>query len=223
MLEKSRKMAKDKQLPEDDIAAELLLKDADDALRQDKLQALWAEWGSTIIGVALMLVFGTMIGVGWKNWRYNVHTSQTKSLIEAQSDVSGSYKGIANLVQAGQLAATQSPTLIYNQMVEAADAGLPREWDILAEWGTLRTAADLDSANKDDIADKMVTLSKKRGNPYAPVLLMEAAIIKGENGDTDSAISLLDEAQSHELTSNIEQLNTQIEAYRHLYEAERKS
>lgn len=216
-------MTKNKPTPEEDMAAELLLKDADDALRQDQLKALWDEWGSTIIGVALMVIFGTMIGVGWQSWRYSVHTSQTTALIEAQNTVSGSYKGIANLVQAGQLASAQTPAIIYNQMVEAADAGLPREWDILAEWGTLRAAADLDEADKGEIANQIITLSKKRGNPYAPALLMEAALLKGENGDAQSAITLLETALNHELTAAIPTLKNQIEAYLNLYKQENPS
>ena len=72
-------MAKNNTPTEDDLQAEMLLKEADEALHQEKMEALWKEWGQTIVGIALMIVFGTMLGVGWKNWRHNVHSTQTQT------------------------------------------------------------------------------------------------------------------------------------------------
>lgn len=217
---------KDNSIP-DDMDAQLLLKEADEALHNDKMHALWAEWGSTIIGMALMVIFGTMIGVGWQNWRASVHASQTSALISAQSnasvkndDLDGSYKGIAALMNAGKIATvTQTDTapLMIGLMQQAADAGLPKEWDILAQWGELRAQADLEEDKQSAIADKMEKLANKRNNPYAPLLLMESAILKVNSGDKDKAIALLTQAQDHELTQNNSPLQTQINNFLNLY------
>ena len=75
-------MAKNKTSPEFDIETDLLLKEADEALRQEKMEAMWKQWGQTIIGVALMVIFGTMLGVGWKNWRTSVYESRTQLILE---------------------------------------------------------------------------------------------------------------------------------------------
>lgn len=211
-------MADKDKTPEDDMAAELLLKEVDDAMRQDQLKALWDEWGSTIIGVALMVIFGTMIGVGWQSWQYKTHTAQTSALIQNNDGVSGSYKGIDALAKAGATAQLSTPSMMYDLMNTAAESGLPREWDILAEWGKLRAVADIDGNDKNQIADDMVKLSKKRGNPYTPALLMEAAILKG---NSDESISLLNQALKDERTSIIPQLKSQIETLIHLYETDR--
>lgn len=217
-------MAKKQKTPDEDMAAELLLKDADEALRQDQMKALWDEWGSTIIGVALMIIFGTMVGVGWKNWRYNVHTSQTTALIQNNPEaLSDSYKGISNLITAGQIASANTPAILYNMTNNAANAGLPREWDILAEWGALRAQADLPDTDKIDIAQTMETLSKKRKNPYAPAMMMEAAILYGNDGQNDKAITLLNDAQNHPLTSQNITLQNEIETLLTLYKSEVKS
>jgi len=211
-------MAEKNQTPEEDMAAEMLLKDADDALRQDQLKALWDEWGSTIIGVALMVIFGTMIGTGWQSWRHSVHTSQTSALINNAPDISGSYQGIDAMIKAGATAPVNTPSMMYNLMNTAAESGLPREWDILAEWGKLRAVADIEGNDKNQIADDMIKLSKKRGNPYTPALLMEAAILKG---NSEESLSLLNQALDDEKTSAVPQLKSQIETLIHLYETDR--
>ena len=211
-------MVKNKQTPEDDMAAEMLLKDADEALRQDRLQEIWGEWGSTIIGVALMIIFGTMLGVGWTNWRHSVHTHQTAALMNAKpQDISGSYKGIANLMNAGEIAKTQNPAILYELMNEAADSGLPRQWDILAQWGKYRAATDLPNTDLSDIAEKMEKLSKKRKNPYAPAIMMESAILYATADNKDKALSLLNRAKTHPSTSQNDVLKTQIEQLINFY------
>jgi len=211
-------MAEKNKTPEEDMAAELLLKDADDALRQDQLRALWDEWGSTIIGIALMVIFGTMIGTGWQSWRHSVHTSQTSALINNTADISGSYQGVDAMVKAGTTTSINTPSMMYNLMNTAASSGLPREWDILAEWGQLRAVADIEGNDKNKIANDMVKLSKKSGNPYTPALLMEAAILKG---NTKESMTLLINALEHEKTSAVPQLKSQIESVIHLYKADR--
>lgn len=205
---------------EQDLAAALLLKEADEDLRQEKLKNIWDEWGSTIIGVALMLVFGTMIGVGWQNWRYSVNSQQTEILLSPgmnqNAELSGDYAGIAALIQAGQLSegGADFASMINQQLSIAADAGLPREWDILAQWGAYRTKADaLGTGNEDDlitIANDMVSLADKRNHPYKPLILMEAAIIYAENGLVPEAIDTLARAKTNEMTLNNAMLMQQI-------------
>ena len=229
-------MAKNKEkqtpaTPEDDIAASLLLKEADDSLRQEKLDALWQEWGSTIIGVACMISLGTIIGVGWQKWRTISQASQTASLIEYQAttdsstiELKGSYKGIANMLAASELAIEEdaNPTEITKLLEEAADSNMPREWDILAEWGSLRTRADAatDIPVKLGVADDMATLADRRGNPYTPAILLEAALLKGENGEYADAVRLLEKAENDPLTEGIPTLQTRIQNFLQLYKTE---
>ena len=227
-MEKSIKMAKNKDnsIP-DNIEAQLLIKEADEELQKERLNALWEEWGSTIIGMALMIVFGTMIGVGWQNWRASVHASQTSALMASQTsapnqndNLDGTYKGMAALMNAGKIAqATQTDNaiLMIGLMEQAADAGLPKEWDILAQWGELRAQADLQEDAQSTIADKMQKLANKRNNPYAPVLLIESAVLKANAGDKDTAIDILETAKNHELSQNNDALMLQINNLINLY------
>jgi hypothetical protein len=219
-------MAKNKgkdtpQTPEEDMAAELLLKDADEALRQEQLKALWDEWGSTIIGVAFMVVFGTMIGVGWQSWRTSVNTAQTNFLLEAErgdaasvEQLYGSHAGLYYLIQSSQV---NDPSVIANNLERAGDAGLPREWDILAEWGRLRALADFEANDKNDLADDMMKLAKKRNNPFAPAMMVEASMLKYMAGDPDAAQDILNEAKAYKASANVPTLLQRIASLENLY------
>lgn len=230
-------MADKNQKPEHDMQTQILLKEADEALRQEKLELLWKEWGPTIVGIALMVVFGTMLGVGWKSWRASVHSQQTAMLISTQEkglavmtdgedELSGKYAGMAALIYAGDFAAASGSannpviaSLLHQKMVEADESGLPKRYDILAEWGRLRTEVDANpAADKQEIAANMEKLAAKRGNPYAPMIMVEAAMIYGIAEQNDKALSALDKAdnavapqenaQIRELINNLKTLYT---------------
>lgn len=227
---------KDNPTPEDEIAAELMLKDADEALQKEKLERLWEEWGSTVIGVALMIIFGTMIGVGWKNWRQSVHENQTAQLIQLQDkgaamvmleqdDLSGSYEAIAKMMAASEIAKTEGATphatsaMVYNLMIDASNAGLPRYYDIMAEWTKLRAQYDADKdAVKADIAENMIDLANRRKNPFEALILMEAGLIYGEDGQTHKAMESFEKAlEAKTMTPEVE---AQIREYMTIYSIE---
>lgn len=230
-------MAKTKQNPtqpnERDIAADLLLKEADDALRQDKMNAMWDEWGSTIIGVALMIILGTIIGVGWQKWQTARQIANTTSLIEFQnnpnstSELSGSYQGIANMLSVIGMASEEekNSTEITRLMEEAANTNLPKEWKILAEWGSLRSRADATvtgdieevRAINTALAEDMVQLANRSNNPYKPAILMEAGILYGENGQPQMAVTLLNQAKEAVNQSRMIDLEARINSYIQLY------
>ncbi len=219
-----------------DMAADLLLKEADEALRQDQMNAFWDEWGSTIIGVAAMIVLGTIIGVGWQKWKTAQRISNTSSLIMVQNnpdadvELKGSYRGIADMIEAARLASEENTnsTKITRLLDDAANTKLPSEWKILAEWGALRSRSDAaETADTNEIrdmnialADDMISLAKKRNNPYSAAILMEAGVLYGENGDPQTAVRLLQEAKNDETASAIADLSDRIDSYLHLYTME---
>ncbi|PCI00591.1 MAG: hypothetical protein COB76_03220 [Alphaproteobacteria bacterium] len=230
-------MADKPSSPQEDTEAELLLKEASDALQQERLDNLWKEWGSTIIGVALMLVFGTMMGVGWKNWRADVNTDQTTTLIESQdkgtvgldiakeNGISGSHKGLMNIITAADLitnADTNTQKIISNMMSDAEDAGLPDQYEAIASWTKLRVQSDIEEAleEKIKIADEMIELAGEKNNPYAPAILVEAATLYGENGNKEKALEILKAAQFHEITDKNTALSGLIKKLIHLYTLE---
>lgn len=227
-------MANQTSTPDDDIQTQILLKEADEALRQERLEALWKQWGQTIVGIALMLVFGTMIGVGWRNWRESVHAEQTQALLEAQDQglfgltqaenegIDGEYKGLASILVAGQLSrdtdTDQTPT-IHTLMKQATETGLENDIQAVAEWTKLRIEANqaTDAATSIAIADQMIELAEERGNPYRPSILVEAATLYGENGQPQKALDVLKDASADDITETQPSLQTMIDQLTHLY------
>jgi hypothetical protein len=235
----AKKQKDEKPDLQDDLEAALLLKDADEALRQERMEALWREWGSTIIGVALMIVFGTMLGVGWKSWRSSVHQGQTAQIIDAsetgvagllasKDELSGHYGGVAALLAAGNIAnQTEEQTLstakiIHDLMVDADKAGLPRQYDILARWGQLRTKADIEDSIdiRLETADEMMNLADKRGNPYQTLMMVEAAVIYGENGQATRAVEILNDVSEMNATNADDGLTDMVNTLTRLYETD---
>jgi predicted negative regulator of RcsB-dependent stress response len=227
---------KNDKTPEDDMAAELLLKEADDSLRQEELQKLWKEWGATIIGVALMVVFGTMIGVGWKSWRTSVYEGQTQALMTMQQkgpaalatqggELSGSYDAIAKMIAAGQLANTDgapsqvTSSTIHNLMVDANDGGLPKYYDVMAQWTKLRTRFD---ATKDDdkqsIIEDMLDAADSRNNPFSVVMNVEGAMMYASMNAYDKALDVLNGLDDAQLET-VPSLKSEVESYRQIYQA----
>jgi hypothetical protein len=227
---------KNKSTPEEDMAAELLLKEADDTLRQEELQKLWEEWGATIIGVALMVVFGTMIGVGWKSWRTSVYESQTQALITMQQkgpaslamqgdELSVSYDAIAKMIAAGQLANTDgapsqvTSSTIHNLMVDASDGGLPQYYDIMAEWAKLRTRFD---ATKNDgrheTVEEMLDMADNRNNPFSVIMAVEGAMMYASMESYDKALDVLDDLDDESLDT-VPSLKSEVDSYRQIYQA----
>lgn len=227
-------MAKNKTLPETDMATELLLKEADEALRQEKMEAMWKEWGQTIVGVALMVIFGTMLGVGWKNWRNSVHESSTQALIMTQAesspmaieeanDLSGAHKGIADLLTASALVTNDmdvdTQNSILMMMQDAEDTGLPAKWDVIATWTKLRIEANTAQTADKKIAaaDGMIKAAESDNNPYAPLMLAEAAGLYGENGNPQRALEVLAQAKDMPTAAKTPAMANLITKLTHLY------
>lgn len=231
-------MAKEKQKPslQEDLEAEMLLKEADEALRQDKLDALWQEWGGTLIGIALMLVFGTMMGVGWKNWRHSVNAEQTAALVNAQGKgvfglsiaesegIENDHKGIMHLLVAGEITSgddvpSETWIIVKDMMKKAADKGLPTHLESIALWTTMRIQANNEETPeaKTKVAEDMITLADDRDNPYTPAIMIEAATLYGENENPQKALDILSQAETHDATEKNFALRELIQKLKHLY------
>ena len=213
------------------MAAQLLLKEVEESMSQENLKAFWDEWGSTIIGVALMVILGTIVGVGWQSWRNTVYEGQTTELIRTQTDLSmptdnlkGEYRGIAAMMSAASLAESEGTSpVIAGLMQEAANSGMPHQWEILAEWNNLRALTATEGTDKLQIARDMADLGNSRNNPYQSLILMEAGILAGENGDSNAANQYLNQAMETQAAKDMPNLQSQIQNYLSLYETDATS
>ncbi len=60
-----------------------LIHEVEESLRQERLQAMWREYGPYVIGGAVLAVLFTALSAGWRSHEYHINTSQTAAVIEA--------------------------------------------------------------------------------------------------------------------------------------------
>jgi hypothetical protein len=60
-----------------------LIHEVEESLRQERLQAMWREYGPYIIGGAILAVLFTALSAGWRSHEYRINTAQTAAVIEA--------------------------------------------------------------------------------------------------------------------------------------------
>jgi hypothetical protein len=60
-----------------------LIHEVEESFRQERLQAMWREYGPYVIGGAIMAVLFTAVAAGWRNHEYRINTTQTAAVIEA--------------------------------------------------------------------------------------------------------------------------------------------
>ncbi|MCR6631565.1 MAG: tetratricopeptide repeat protein [Magnetospirillum sp.] len=88
----------------DDASAELLIREVDEELRQERLQFLWKKHGSLAVGVAVALVLAVAGWQGWNAW-------QTRARAQSGTDFSAALQALHQgnreqaLAQLGKVAA----------------------------------------------------------------------------------------------------------------------
>lgn len=172
-----------------DLRTEHLLRDAAEELRRENLHKLWKEWGSTIIGMCIMLVVGTAIGVMWREWQSSKSERSTAALYQIESqgapvpmmagEMRDNHLAMAWLAHAARIS-PDNKTELQQAYQFAADAG-DSDWAWLGAWNALRVEMDNEQADAQDLINKFEQLAKdgaKHG--YASLAWIDAAILAGE-------------------------------------------
>ena len=62
-----------------------LIHEVEESLRQERLQAMWREYGPYVIGGAILAVLFTAASSAWRSHEYRINTTQTAAVIEAMT------------------------------------------------------------------------------------------------------------------------------------------
>lgn len=106
-----------------------IFREVDEALREDRVKAIWNRHGTLIIAGAVAIVLATAAFVGWRSYSQSQAQSQTKALVDAQQQA---------------VADPQNAASIYAAV--AADSSADR--GALAR--LLEARADLDAGKRDE-------------------------------------------------------------------------
>lgn len=216
---------------EADVRSELLIRDAEEALQRERLQQFWKAWGSTLIGMAVMLVVGTGVGVAWREWRQSDNEKSTAVLLDVVSDsttpmsdelardMSGNHAAIAWLSQVD----AAKPGTLADLYENAARSGDDTVWGWLARWNTLRLRMDNPAEDsKKLIGDYEDLANDMKGSPLSALAWADAAIIAGER-EKDPATALEYLARAEKITPRATPMWTIVADLKHLYEIRAQS
>lgn len=117
-----------------------IFREVDEALQQEKLEKLWAEYKTTAIAAVAILVLGTAFITGYKSWDASRNAKETQKLLLALDsknpeteiskviqDTRSSHKAIGTLTQAGLLVEqgkNEEATALYKSLSE--DRSVPK-------------------------------------------------------------------------------------------------
>lgn len=183
-----------------DLRTHNLLRDAEEALQQEKLAALWQQWGGTIIGMAIMLVVGTGAGVAWREWQQARNEKSTAALTtiiqstaeitpQMLADLKPEHAAIAWLSAAGTVMndtnAAKSEADRKAALTElygyAVDAGDDTMWGWLARWNLLRMKMDEQSLDAEALLKDYEALADDmKDSSLVALAWIDAALIAGE-------------------------------------------
>lgn len=222
--------------PQDEALArtEVLIRDAEEALQQERLSEFWKQWGSTLIGMAVMLVVGTGAGVVWREWQQSKNeraTAQLSEIVtkedivigpETERELGANHAAIAYLTKAGKLAEGGKSETSREELAKlygaGARAGDDTTWGWLARWNELRLKMDDEKTDAAKLLKDYEHLASERdGEGLSALVLTDAAIVAGERlRDPARALEYVTKAQ--EVVSPTTPMASLLSDLQHLYQ-----
>jgi len=77
-----------------------IFREVDEALREDRVKAIWKRYGTLIIAGAVAIVVATAAVVGWRSYSQSQAQSQTRALVDAQQQAAADPKNAASIYAA---------------------------------------------------------------------------------------------------------------------------
>ena len=164
-----------------------LLAEVDEAMKRERLENIWKNYGNYFITLILLIIFGTGGYSAYSNWQAGVTQTQTDALIAAEAkndpqalvdvaaNLNGGLKAIAQLRAAGGfLNAKQEDKALELYSVLAADKNQPKEFQDLAIFMKARLEA---KTNPDQALSALEALTKDDKSAYRFHARLESAMI----------------------------------------------
>lgn len=178
--------------------------EVDEALKQEKLEALWKKYGGLLIGAIIAIILGTAVNAGYKSWKDSHDIKQTNilldaidqnasdnpALLSATDTLEGELKVLAKIKAAGtalQNNNMEEATGIYADI--ASDNNAPNIFKSLASYMIVQTSQDMDTDQKLASLQAMAQDDNNPWNAYAK--LDVALLLANQNQDFTTARSHL--------------------------------
>lgn len=187
-----------------------LIREVDEAVRQDRWLNLWKQYGPYLIGGVLAIVLGTAAGVGWREYQASERREEARhfaaavelmqagrsaeaagAFAELAADADDGYAVLARLRAAEARARANDPAAKVTTLQELAENGdADKTYRALAR--LLAAQAQLDDADPDDVATQLAEFTEP-GRTWRHSALELQALAHMRAGETMAAREKLTE------------------------------
>lgn len=179
-----------------------LLLELDEAMRRERLESLWKNYGNFIIGFVLICILAAAIGSGIKAWRNHVSTSGTEKML-AFMEADG-FPATALTGDLSHLPATQRAMVLMNAGARLTEQDKKTDARKAFEMASAETGAGRDIRHLALLMDVRLSYKPESKNlasvvsdtssPWRPYALIEAASIAAHHeNDTARALKYLED------------------------------
>jgi hypothetical protein len=184
-----------------------IFREVDDALQKEKLERVWQQHGSLIIGGVLAIILGTALSTAWTSWRQHSNEKATAEIIAAledknpqekltslAGDLDGGHKTVALLAQAGLMAEkgdAEKAAGLYKQVYESR---APESLRDLARVFYVRTKAEKTppAQTAQDLLAVIAPVMNNNKSPWTWQARLDSAVLTASAlGKPAEALSLL--------------------------------
>ena len=172
------------------IAMSNIFVEVDEAMKQERIEKLWKQYGGFFIGFLLILILGTAVNAGYGSWKISKNTAQTNlflsvtdntnynaaDLIEVLPNLHNGLRDMTNINAAGLLAQqgeTGQAFVRYNDIAENADKN--GEIKQLALYMAANSSQDISAEEKLSMLEAVFS---DKNNPWRFHARLDAALIE---------------------------------------------
>lgn len=144
-----------------------LIHEVEESLKQERMEALWKEYGSYVIAACVLAVLFTAVITGWRSYNARANAHDTELVLTALDqdnkpeaiaeivgqDLRGGHEAVARLTAAGLLMQDgEAEKALEHYRATAADGDVPKMFRELATYLAVRTEWGLDKEDADPAA-----------------------------------------------------------------------
>lgn len=158
-----------------------IFREVDEALQKEKLERIWRDYGSLIIGGILAIILGTALSTGWTSWQTHRNEQATTAIMAALEDKDpaaklaalaaeggGDRAVLAQLMQAGTFAekgAADKAAPLFKQVYES---GAPESLRDLSRIFYVRAQQQIKAPTAEEAKGLIDILSPVMNNAKSP-------------------------------------------------------
>jgi hypothetical protein len=173
-----------------------LLLEIDEAMRRERMEKLWKQYGSYLVGFIVLVVLATGIYSGWRSWNESVRIKDTEYLFSLLDDAKfpdnikpealkmrAPLRGVALMNAAGEYLQSGKPAEALKLFEQTGkDKSIPSEIRHLALLMQARLVAT-DAKSQADPEEILQPVLKDTKSPWQPYALLEAAAFSANRGN----------------------------------------